>query len=101
MDTILDMKNIFLSSVCFCLFPIDVACDIIIFFCSCRVITLAYCFGKMVPFTDLMDVIYLCFSAMENALLCASGLSPEDKIEERIPFALCHTRLYLTVSYDD
>ena len=33
--------------------------------------------------------------------LCASGLSPDDKIEERIPFALCHARLYLTVSYDD
>ena len=38
---------------------------------------------------------------MDNALLCASGISPEDKIEERIPFALCHARLYLTVSYDD
>ena len=38
---------------------------------------------------------------MDNALLCASVLSPEDKIEERIPFALCHARLYLTVSYDD
>ena len=38
---------------------------------------------------------------MDNSLLYASGLSPEDKIEERIPFALCHARLYLTVSYDD
>ena len=38
---------------------------------------------------------------MDNALLCASGLSPKDKIEERIPFALCHAHLYLTVSYDD
>ena len=38
---------------------------------------------------------------MYNSLLCASGLSPEDKIEERIPFALCHARLYLAVSYDD
>ena len=38
---------------------------------------------------------------MEKALLCASGLSPEDKIEERIPFALCHARLYLNVSYYD
>ena len=35
-----------------------------------------------------------------NALLRASGLSPEDKIEERITFDLCHARLYLTVSYD-
>ena len=35
---------------------------------------------------------------MDNALLRASGLSLEDKIEERIPFALCHARLYLTVS---
>ena len=38
---------------------------------------------------------------MENSLLCASGIYPEDKIEERIPFALCHVSLYLTVSYDD
>ena len=38
---------------------------------------------------------------MENDLLCASGLSPENKIEERISFAQCHARLYLTVSYDD
>ena len=48
-----------------------------------------------------MDAIYIWFSAMDNALLCASVLSPEDKIEERIPFALCHAGLYLTVSYDD
>ena len=38
---------------------------------------------------------------MDNYLPRASGLYPEDKIEERIPFALCHARLYLTVSYDD
>ena len=48
-----------------------------------------------------MDAISLLFSAMDNALLCESGIYPEDKIEERIPFALCHARLYLTVSYDD
>ena len=100
MDTILDMTKVFLSSVCFRLFPIDVACDNF-FFCSCRVITLAYRFGKMVPVTAIMDAISLLFSAMYNALLCASGLSPEDKIEERIPFALCHAHLYLTVLYDD
>ena len=100
MDTILDMKNVFLSSVCFCLFPIYVACDIIVFFCLCQVIILAYCFGKIVLVTASMDAISLSFIAMDNALLCASGLSPEDKIEERIPFALCHARLYLTVSYD-
>ena len=73
----------------------------IFFFCLCRVITLAYRFGKMVPVTAIMDAISIWFSAMENALLCASRLYPEDKIEERIPFALCHARLYLTVSYDD
>ena len=38
---------------------------------------------------------------MDNALLCASGISPDDKTEERITLALCHARLYLTVSYDD
>ena len=90
----------FLSSVCFLIFPTDVACDNIVF-CSYRVITLAYRFGKMVPVTAIMYAISLWFSAMDNALLCASGLSPEDTIEERIPFALWHARLYLTVSYDD
>ena len=73
----------------------------IFFFCSCQVITLAYSFGKMVPVTAIMDAISLLFRAMDNALLCASLLSPEDKIEEQIPFALCHARLYLTVSYGD
>ena len=100
MDTILDMTKVFLSSVCFRLFPIDVACENIVFFCYCWVITLAYRFGKMMPVTTIMDEISLWFSAMDNALLCASGLSPEDKIEERIPFALCHARVYLTESYD-
>ena len=47
-----------------------------------------------------MDAIYLWFNAMDNALLYASGLSPEDKIEERITFALWHARLYLNESYD-
>ena len=57
MDTILDMTKVFLSSVFFVFFPIDVACDNIFFFCSCRVITLAYRFGKMVPVTAIMDAI--------------------------------------------
>ena len=48
-----------------------------------------------------MDAISLWFSEIDNALLRASVIFPEDKIEEQIPFALCHTRLYLTVSYDD
>ena len=48
-----------------------------------------------------MDAISLWFSEMENALLHESGISPEDKIEEQITFALCHARLYLTESYDD
>ena len=100
MDTILDMTKVFLYSVCFRLFPIDIACENIFFYCSCWVITLAYRFDKMVPFTAIMDVISLLFIKMYNSLLCASRLSPEDKVEERIPFALCHARLYLTVSYD-
>ena len=41
MDTILDMTNVFLSSVCFCLLPIDAAWGNIVFF-SCRVIALAF-----------------------------------------------------------
>ena len=97
MDTILDMKKN-LSSVCFLLLPTDVAWDNIFSFCSCRLISLAYFFGKMAPVTTIMDEIYLRFSATDNALLHASGLSPEDKIEERISFALYHARLYLTVA---
>ena len=46
-----------------------------------------------------MDAISLWFSAMDNAILCASEFSPEYKIEEQSPFALCHARLYLTVLY--
>ena len=59
MDTILDMTKVFLSSACFRLFPTYVACDNIVFFCSCQVITLVYCFGKMVPVTAMMDTLYL------------------------------------------
>ena len=81
MDKILDMTTFFLSSVCFRLFLIDVACDNIFFFCSCRVIALAYSFGKMVPVTAIMYAMSLLLSSMENAILHASGLSPEYKIE--------------------
>ena len=59
MDTILDMTKVFLSSFCFRLFPTDVACDNVFFFCSCQVITLAYRFGEMVPVTAIMDAISL------------------------------------------
>ena len=38
---------------------------------------------------------------MDSALLHASGHSPEDKIEERITFALKHAQLYLSESYDE
>ena len=58
MDKILDVTKVFLSSVCFLLFPTDVACDNIVFG-SCRVVTLAYRFGKMVPVTAIMDEISL------------------------------------------
>ena len=59
MDTILDMTKVFLSSACFGLFPIDAACDNIVFFCSCRVITLAYRFSEMVPVNAIMGAISL------------------------------------------
>ena len=59
MDTILDMTKVFLSYVCFRLFPTEVAWENIFFFCLCRVITLAYYFGKMVPVTAIMDAISL------------------------------------------
>ena len=48
-----------------------------------------------------MNEISLWFIAMDNALLHASGISPKDKIKERIPFALCYARLYLTELNDD
>ena len=48
-----------------------------------------------------MDEIYLWLSTMYNDLLCASGHSPENEIEKRIPFTLCHAHLYLTKSYYD
>ena len=51
MDTILDMKKVFLSSVCFSLLTTDVAWDNIVLFFSCLVIALAYLFGKMAPVT--------------------------------------------------
>ena len=38
---------------------------------------------------------------MYNALLHASGNSPEYKIEEHITFALSHACLYLSESYDE
>ena len=38
---------------------------------------------------------------MDNALMHASGHSPEYKIEERITFALRHARLYLAESDDE
>ena len=52
METILDMTKVFMSSVCFSLLTTDVAWDNIFLFCSCQVIALACCFGKMVPVTN-------------------------------------------------
>ena len=57
MDTILDTTKVYLSSVCFRLLPTDVAWDNMFFFCSCRVIALAYIFGKMAPVTAIMGAI--------------------------------------------
>ena len=48
-----------------------------------------------------MDEIYLWLSAMDNFLMHASGHFPEDKIEERINFALIHARLYIAESDDE
>ena len=58
MDTILDMTKFFLSSVFF--FYLQHMLHVTIYcFCSCRVIALAYRFGKMVPVTAIMDAISL------------------------------------------
>ena len=38
---------------------------------------------------------------MDNFLMHASGHFPEDKIEERINFALSHARLYIAESDDE
>ena len=48
-----------------------------------------------------MDAISLLFSATYNALLHAYGLSPADKIEERITLAFYYAHLYLVESDDD
>ena len=51
MDTILDMKKVFVSSVCFSLLPTDVAGDhFFILFISGNCIGI--CFGKMAPVTN-------------------------------------------------
>ena len=55
----------------------------------------------MAPVTAKMDTIYLLFSEMDNDLLHVSENSTEDKIEERITFALIHARLYLFESDDE
>ena len=52
----------------------------------------------MAPVTAIIDEISSWLGAMDNALLHASGLSPADKIEEWVTFALCHARLYLAES---
>ena len=101
MDKILEMKNVFLSSVCVCLLPTDVAWDNIFSFCSCPVIALVYIFGEMALVTTIIDAISSRFSAMDNALLHASGLYQADKIEEHHILALCHALLYLAESDDD
>ena len=100
MDTILDITKTFLYYVCFCLLPTDVAWDNIVFlFVSGNCIRIF--FGKMAPASAIIGTIYLCLSSMYNALLYASGHSPEDKIEERILFALIHAYLYLAESDDE
>ena len=48
-----------------------------------------------------MNAIFLWFSAMDNALLYASGNCPADKIEERINFALRYASLYWAESDDE
>ena len=48
-----------------------------------------------------MGAISLWFIAIYNALLHTSGHPPEDKIEERINFALSHAHLYLSESDDE
>ena len=70
-------------------------------FCSCRVIVLAYFFGKMALITNNNGEIYLWSSAINNALLYESGNSLADKIEEKITFALRNAHLYLAESDDE
>ena len=62
---------------------------------------MAYLLGGMAPFTAIIYAIYLWLGAMYNVLMNSSGHYPEDKIEERITFALWYARLYLAESdYD-
>ena len=100
MDTILDMKIFFLSSVCFRLLPTYIAWDnFFLLFISGNFIGVF--FGEMAPVTAIMDAIYLLLSAMYNSILHASGYYPVDKIEERITFAFSHARSYLAESDDE
>ena len=99
MDTILDMRKVFLFPACFSLLPNDVVWDNNFLFCSCRVIALAYFLGKWRRSPIIMGGISLLFGAIDDAVLHTYGNSPEDKIEEWITFALSHARLYLSESY--
>ena len=76
MDKILNMKKTNLTSISFCLLPTHVVWDNFLFLSSCWAIAVADLFGKMPPVAAIMYAIYLCFSAMDNDLLHASGLSP-------------------------
>ena len=59
MDIILDMTKVFLSSVFF-LSITDICClGQFCFLCLCRVISLAYIFGKIAPVTSIVDEISL------------------------------------------
>ena len=70
MDTILDMTKSFMSSVCFCLLPTDVAWENIVFFCSCQVIALEYFFGKVVLVGGPAQTLQL-FQTLFIAVFCS------------------------------
>ena len=58
MDNILDTKKVLCILFVFVYYRLMLHGTIVLF-CSCRVIALAYYFGKMAPVTDIMGEIYL------------------------------------------
>ena len=59
MDTVLDLTKVFLSFVCFRLFPTDVACDNCFSFVHVGLLHWRIVLAKMVPVTAIMDAISL------------------------------------------
>ena len=98
MDTILNMKTVFLSSICFHLLLNNVTWDnIFLLFMSGNCIGMFFG-GNGACHCHNGCNFFMIQCGRYNSLLHASGHSQADKIEERNTFALRHARLYLAES---